>query len=454
MISWNVPPDTKPRFASYISRSDPTAAPARPEYRSLRRTASAHSEVVSRGVSAVELAEWAWVLGSALLVLRMMACLGMLVVKVNRAKPFTEEPDGKLMLDPSGTVPVTVWWGQHEILLPPQAREWSSARLNAVLRHERAHIARLDWWWNLCGQLACAIVWPNPLVWLIHSQTRSLAELAADDLVLGSGIPPSAYAQDLLHIAVEGYPRLESLSLPMATRPQLSRRIDMILNQKQRRGTASLAAIGGVALLQACLVTGLSNWALVQEQADNKREKNVSKQGPTDTKGAVETLVFVKMYLVDADTGSDTLASKARGQGVQVVQVSSKELSKVLEERHGKLLSSPVVHTVIPWLESGGRVRISPKDIVLRQDVPASGIASQVQYIEGLKVEPGMISFELDVAKSGSNTHTTYVSTLSYGQDTLSSLVKESRTSCLLGPVVDSKRILIAHTFKERPANR
>ncbi|HLK60439.1 MAG TPA: M56 family metallopeptidase [Chthonomonadaceae bacterium] len=98
-------------------------------------------------------------------------------------------------------VPMT--WGcvRPTLLLPSNALEsWPHARLQAVLLHEMAHIARQDWLTHLLAQCVCALYWFHPLVWLLTRQMQREAEQACDDRVLRAGVKTTDYAEYLLEI--------------------------------------------------------------------------------------------------------------------------------------------------------------------------------------------------------------------------------------------------------------
>ncbi|MGE5645202.1 MAG: TonB family protein [Acidobacteriota bacterium] len=148
--------------------------------------------------------------------------------------------------------PVT--WGvlRPVILIPQVAAEGDPARLRAILTHELAHIARGDCLWQLLGQLACALYWFHPLVWLAHREALRLRERAADDTVLRSGVRASDYAGDLLCLArTLASPRLCG-SLAIARPSSLESRVRAILDPTVRRAAQS----------RAILATGLSAAAL------------------------------------------------------------------------------------------------------------------------------------------------------------------------------------------------
>src|SRR5262249_16800013 len=85
-------------------------------------------------------------------------------------------------------MPVT-WGGLRlTILLPASAMSWPEARKRSVLSHELAHIARLDWLFQIVAEAARAIYWFHPLAWIAARQMRRESEQACDDAVLGCGI--------------------------------------------------------------------------------------------------------------------------------------------------------------------------------------------------------------------------------------------------------------------------
>ncbi len=95
-------------------------------------------------------------------------------------------------------VPVT--WGivHPVVLLPADADTWSEERRHFVLVHEMAHVKRLDALTQLLGQLALALFWFNPLIWLANRRLQMEREHACDDYVIRLGTTPSLYAEELL----------------------------------------------------------------------------------------------------------------------------------------------------------------------------------------------------------------------------------------------------------------
>lgn len=98
-------------------------------------------------------------------------------------------------------VPCTWGFWRPVVLLPTTALEWPEDRLLAALRHEFAHVVRRDYLARWVGLLACALYWPNPLVWLAARCMHLAQEQACDDLVLRAGTPATDYAALLVDVA-------------------------------------------------------------------------------------------------------------------------------------------------------------------------------------------------------------------------------------------------------------
>lgn len=147
-------------------------------------------------------------------------------------------------------------WGvlRPTILLDPRAV--SAVRdAEAIIAHELAHVARLDWAKLLLARAACALFWFNPLVWLLARESHQLREEAADDSVLLTDIAGADYATLLVNAA-----RHDNRAVLIAAhgvapaKNSLRRRIVRVLDGGARRGPVragwslfSLAAVFGVA---------------------------------------------------------------------------------------------------------------------------------------------------------------------------------------------------------------
>lgn len=75
-------------------------------------------------------------------------------------------------------VPVTFGVFRPVIALPP--RVWRAGLRRAVLEHERQHIRRRDYAWNLAAEIATLGVWWHPAVWWMKRQWAAEREFACD----------------------------------------------------------------------------------------------------------------------------------------------------------------------------------------------------------------------------------------------------------------------------------
>src|SRR6185503_17584551 len=70
------------------------------------------------------------------------------------------------------------------IVVPHAALDWPLERCRLVAVHELAHVRRRDVLAQAMADVACALHWYNPLVWIGARRLRIERELAADDAVL------------------------------------------------------------------------------------------------------------------------------------------------------------------------------------------------------------------------------------------------------------------------------
>ena len=163
------------------------------------------------------------------------------------------------------TVPVT--WGviRPVLLLPAGAQGWSTARLEAALRHELAHMSHLDAATRLLLSWICALHWPNPLVWLAAKSWRTAQEQACDDVVIRAGSATEDYAMQLLETAhaAQGSGVLRLPVMAMAKPSTLEARLTGIMEDSRNRAPLSRGA-GAIGAGLALVLLGLC--AAVQPQ--------------------------------------------------------------------------------------------------------------------------------------------------------------------------------------------
>jgi bla regulator protein blaR1 len=141
-----------------------------------------------------------------------------------------------------------VSWGlvRPVILLNARAVE-ASNEAEAILAHELAHVARMDWAKLLLARVATALFWFNPLVWVLAREAHQLREETADDAVLAADIADTDYAQLLVGVARHECPGLLLGAHGVApSKSSLARRVARVLDGKSVRGPVARGFAVGV----------------------------------------------------------------------------------------------------------------------------------------------------------------------------------------------------------------
>jgi beta-lactamase regulating signal transducer with metallopeptidase domain len=139
-------------------------------------------------------------------------------------------------------------WGlmRPVILLNSRAVE-ASEEAEAIIAHELAHVARLDWIKLLLARVATALFWFNPFVWMLAREAHQLREEAADDAVLGANIADTDYAQLLVGVARHDCPGLLLGAHGVApSKSSLARRVARVLDSGSARAPAGRPFAFGV----------------------------------------------------------------------------------------------------------------------------------------------------------------------------------------------------------------
>jgi hypothetical protein len=162
--------------------------------------------------------------------------------------PTSPMPSGLERCDRVHT-PITAGWLSPRIIVPRDFSTWEPTAQRAALAHARAHIARRVWLVHMGGWALTCVLWFNPLMWWTRKRLALLAECAADDSVLLSGVAPAAYASQLLALARPG-PRA---ALAFSVSP-VGARIRAVLDDRSRSGAST---VSGVLLAALFLTVGV-----------------------------------------------------------------------------------------------------------------------------------------------------------------------------------------------------
>jgi beta-lactamase regulating signal transducer with metallopeptidase domain len=247
---------------------------AAPERREVEPRAAAESRAPS--LPGYHPAALLWLAGSLVLSLRLMVGLVLSSRVLREARSLTDPSwldaleaararlgiRSRVALLESDRVqlPMTVGLFRSAIVLPLAASAYSLPRRRAVLLHELAHVRRRDCASQLLGQLACAVFFWNPLVWIAARHMRLLSERASDDLVLDAGERASEYAHDLLEMAKSLHKERGTplLSVAMAHRSRFEERLLAILDPRLSRRAVSSRFVLVAALVALPLAVSLA----------------------------------------------------------------------------------------------------------------------------------------------------------------------------------------------------
>lgn len=212
-----------------------------------------------------------WIAVSLILLVRLAAAAGILARL--RRSALAAEPESLELLrglaKKFGVRPPELWrsafissaclagiW-RPVILLPEEAMPLP---LREVLAHELAHLRRRDCFWKLLSQIAKAVFFFQPLLWLVSRRMEATAEEVCDDVVVELGAEPATYASRLVDLAEQSLKPINAGVGIVRIRSLLETRVRRILEPSRRHSTTlgrklSMAVLsGGIA---ATLVAGL-----------------------------------------------------------------------------------------------------------------------------------------------------------------------------------------------------
>ena len=213
-------------------------------------------------------------------------------------------------------------WGlmRPVILLNNRAVE-ASGEAEAIIAHELAHVARMDWIKLLLARVATAMFWFNPFVWLLAREAHQLREEAADDAVLAADIEDTDYAQLLVGVARHECPGLLLGAHGVApSRNSLARRVARVLDGKSVRGPAARSFALGVFTGAVLIAAPLAALTLTPGGTSKKASANAA--GPIDVS---------KPYYAASEPPADLPHIIASGVSTSVATVAAAVASQKAE---------------------------------------------------------------------------------------------------------------------------
>ena len=242
----------------------------------LRTQPEASDQAPSNNPPAVMLTVWA--VGTILLILRLLAGLQWMNRLRRTSKSLTFSHEGqvlsqlatefgitKVAIARSSMInsPLVAGFINSTIYLPAKPL-LGDEELEAAICHELAHVRGKDPLWALLTQLICALIWPNPLVWVAKNQMSFAAEERCDLSVLQNGGKAAIYADCLVQIAERTGMKQSNSSLSVgmfSSKKHLKKRIQLLFDSNrlmqtplELTGHAKLACSAGVIAMASCLV--------------------------------------------------------------------------------------------------------------------------------------------------------------------------------------------------------
>ena len=212
-------------------------------------------------------------------------------------------------------------WGlmRPVILLNTRAVE-AAGEAEAIISHELAHVARLDWAKLLLARVATALFWFNPLVWVLAREAHQLREEAADDAVLAADIADTDYAELLVGVA-----RHECSGLLLGahgvapSKSSLARRVARVLDGASARAPVARSFVLGVFTGAVLIAAPLAALTLTPARTAHEKTASVagssslraSEPGSTFETAAVETPTDLPNIIADGVSTSVATAVAA-----------------------------------------------------------------------------------------------------------------------------------------------
>ncbi|MEN1678504.1 MAG: M56 family metallopeptidase [Planctomycetota bacterium] len=176
-----------------------------------------------------------------------------------------------------------------------------SLPLREVLIHELAHLRRHDCLWNLLRQLATALFFFQPLLWVLSRRIEMTAEEVCDDYVVQFGGDREEYAHRLVDIAELSSAPIAAAGVGIVSlRSMLAKRVTRIMDTSRSLSTR----VGNLLLLTVLVcggvgatMTGLIGVAPAPAEAE---ASNVAVE-PASEQSADDDLITVRGRVVKPD---------------------------------------------------------------------------------------------------------------------------------------------------------
>ena len=262
------------------------------------------------------------------------------------------------------TMPMT--WGivTPTLLVPSASERWSEWQCRNILLHELAHVERRDCLTQLVAQIACAVYWFNPLVWVAAHRMRVERELACDDRVISAGSRASDYAANLLDVArsLRAPSYTSQSAIAMARPSQLSGRLLAVLdtNRNRRSVTRRVAVAVSIAALAIALplasMTQRAHAATVSESPSALPAPEMSSAPEISSESRTQTTSFTSLPT------AIVRATQLPVAGLLVPPMPAEPAEPLSGPSSGPPLPAFLAQDPLCWAEGEGNTNVSISD--------------------------------------------------------------------------------------------
>ena len=174
-----------------------------------------------------------------------------------RAASAITQADALFCVSDEAAGPVMMGWLAPVVLLPPAFLDLDEEAQCGIACHELLHVRRGDWMITLIEELAGALLWFNPGVWLLLSEAR----LAREQLVDAESVRLTASREpyiDALMAMARAHTWTDLVPAPsFLRRSHLTQRMQSLLSDAPASTARVIASYGSILLILGC-----SAWAV------------------------------------------------------------------------------------------------------------------------------------------------------------------------------------------------
>ena len=174
-----------------------------------------------------------------------------------RAASAITHADALFCVSEDASGPVMMGWLAPVVLLPPAFLDLDEEAQCGIACHELLHVRRGDWMITLIEELAGALLWFNPGVWLLLSEAR----LAREQLVDAESVRLTASREpyiDALMAMARAHTWTDLVPAPsFLRRSHLTQRMQSLLSDAPASPARVIASYGSILLILGC-----SAWAV------------------------------------------------------------------------------------------------------------------------------------------------------------------------------------------------